>query len=141
MSMHSQILTINSAITQLMRHVRVIDEKQGIGRARLSVLAVLRFGGEQTLSHLAESEMVSRATMHHVINGLEEEGLVWRQADPQDGRRQLVRLTTEGRKKIEVAHKARISYFKQLVVGLDMEDLRKTADTLDAMRNESWRHQ
>jgi len=138
MSTKQQLLIINSAMTQLMRHVRRIDEQQGIGRARLSALAVLVFGGEHTLTQLAESEMVSRATMHHVVNGLEADELVRRQADASDGRRQLIRVTKKGKRVIDVAHRARISYLTKLASGLSEADLAATASTLDAMRNESW---
>ncbi len=138
MSTRQPILTINSTMTQLMRHIRRIDEQQGVGRARLSVLAVLRFGGDHTLSELAETEMVSRATMHHVVNGLEADELVRRRADPADGRRQLISLTKEGRRKIDTAHRARLSYLKTLTANISEEDLIVTANTLDAMRNASW---
>jgi len=139
MSTKQQIVTINSAMTQLMRHIRRIDEQQGIGRARLSALAVLKFGGECTLSELAESEMVSRATMHHVIKGLVKDGLVDRTVDSNDARRQLICLTKKGRQTIEAAHRDRISYLQQLASGLNEQEIATTANVLDAMRNASWR--
>jgi len=138
MSTKQQLLIINSAMTQLMRHIRRIDEQQGIGRARLSALAVLVFGGEHTLTQLAESEMVSRATMHHVVNGLVADKLVRRQADAEDGRRQLISVTKKGKRVIDVAHGERIAYLAELASRLSEEDLTATANTLDAMRNESW---
>ena len=138
MSTQQQILTINSAMTQLMRHIRRVDEQQGVGRARLSALAVLRFGGDATLTQLAAAEMVSRATMHHVINGLEADGMVSRKADPDDARRQLIRLTKKGENTINAAHQARIAYLTELASGLSEGDLAIAADTLDAMRNASW---
>ena len=138
MSTEQEILVINSAMTQIMRHIRRVDEQQGVGRARLSALAVLRFGGEHTLTQLAEAEMVSRATMHHVVNGLEADKLIDRKDDPEDGRRQLIRLTREGRKTIDAAHRARIAYLKKLASKLNKDQLVTTANALDTIRNESW---
>lgn len=138
MSTDQQILLLNSAMTQLMRHIRCIDDQHGIGRARLSALAVLHFGGDCTLSDLAQSEMVSRATMHHVLNGLEEDDLVVRKVDPNDRRRHLITLTSKGHKKINAAHQARLSYLKQLVAEVDAQELAVTAATLDAVRSRSW---
>ena len=80
MSRTENLVTLNSAMTQLMRSIRQVDEMQGIGRARLSALAVLHFGGPCNLSTLAEREMVTRATMHHVIAGLEQDALIRRNA-------------------------------------------------------------
>lgn len=135
MSTNASLLVLNSAMTQLMRGVRRVDEAQGIGRARLSALAVLHFGGSCTSSELAEQEMVSRATMHHVLKGLEADGLVRREPDRHDGRRQLVRLTRRGRAAIRTAHQARIAWLAQLATGMDAASLASAARVLDTLRN------
>ena len=128
------VLTINSAITQLMRRIRRIDEAQGIGRARLSALAVLHFGGPCSLTELAETEMVSRATMHHVVQGLATDRLIRRSNDPHDARRQVISLTARGRALINRAHRARLQYLAELTDGITTADLWSTARTLDRLR-------
>ncbi|MGE0621058.1 MAG: MarR family winged helix-turn-helix transcriptional regulator [Pseudomonadales bacterium] len=138
MSTSASLTTLNSAMTQLMRAIRRVDEAQGIGRARLSALAVLHFGGRCTSSELAAQEMVSRATMHHILKGLEADGLVQRRPDRDDGRRQLVCLTRQGRAAIRKAHRARISWLEQLAAGMDAADLEKAALALDTLRNRSF---
>ena len=82
----TEISRLNSAVTHLIRRIRRIDESQDIGRARLSALAVLHFGGSSTLTELAATELVTRPTMHHIVNGLENDGLVRRMPDAEDGR-------------------------------------------------------
>jgi len=139
MSTNDSLLILNSAMTQLMRGIRHVDDAQGIGRARLSALAVLHFGGSCTLSELAAQEMVSRATMHHVLNGLETDGLVRREPDRRDGRRQLVRLTRRGRAAIRKAHQARISWLEALAAGMDAEGLADAARVMDELRNRARR--
>jgi DNA-binding MarR family transcriptional regulator len=87
------------------------------------------------MSDLAALEMVSRATMHHVIKGLEKDGLVKRLDDVNDARRQIIRLTRVGVAAIERAHKARIAYLSTLAADLDSEDLALTAKVMDSLRN------
>ena len=135
MSTRNELLILNSALTQLMRQIRVVDDGQGVGRARLSALAVLHFGGECSLSELAQRELVSRATMHHVVKGLEGDRLVRRTPHPTDGRREIIALTARGRKTIQKAHQARLDYLARLAKGVDPEDLRSTVRTLDLLRN------
>jgi len=129
------LLRINSAMTQLMRHIRRIDEQQGVGRARLSALAVLHFGGPCSLTALANTEMVSRATMHHVVKGLEADGLITRQIDAQDRRRQVIVLTHQGTEVIERAHQARIDYLADLAAPLGAAELERAARTLTRLRD------
>ena len=129
------LLTLNSAITQLMRMIRLVDEAQGVGRARLSALAVLHFGGPSSLTELAEREMVSRATMHHVVAGLERDGHVSRKPDSNDARSQRIELTEEGTSVISEAHIARIEFLRSLLTGTSPEDLATTAKVLSKIRD------
>lgn len=134
-SVTDHLVAVNSALTRLSRRIRRIDADQGVGRARLSALAVLHFGGSCSVSELARAEMVSRVTMHHVVNGLENEGLVRRQADHTDRRRQSISLTREGRATIRRAHRARIDYLRTLLTDVSVEELEITARTLTRMRD------
>ncbi|MDD9945640.1 MAG: MarR family transcriptional regulator [Myxococcales bacterium] len=129
------LVLLNSALTQLMRRIRAVDERQGVGRARLAALAVLRFGGACSASELAEREMVSRVTMHHILTGLERDGLIRRSPDPNDGRRQHVLLTARGRATIDRAHRARIAYLQELAGAIEPEQLAVACEVLDALRN------
>ncbi|MDD9938901.1 MAG: MarR family transcriptional regulator [Myxococcales bacterium] len=135
MSSEADLVLLNSALTQLMRRLRDVDELQGVGRARLSALAVLRFGGACSASELAEREMVSRATMHHVLGGLEHDGLIRRNPDPEDARRHIITLTSRGRATIERAHRARITYLREVAADIAPGRLRSACEVLDRMRD------
>lgn len=134
-STDSSLVLLNSAMTQLMRRIRRVDDAQGIGRARLSVLAVLHFGGPATPSELAVQEMVSRATMHHIVKGLERDGYTWKSAHPSDARRQIIRLTPKGRAAIRKAHAARIAYLRSLAAGIEETLLAAAARAVSELRN------
>lgn len=74
------------------------------------VLSTLRRQGEPfTLpaTALAESAMLTSGAMTNRIDRLEEQGLVRRMKDLEDGRKVLVRLTDKGLKLIEGATEAR----------------------------------
>lgn len=128
-------IAINSAMTRLMRQIRRIDERQSVGRARLSALAVLHFGGDCSLTELARAEMVTRATMHHVVAGLEKDLLVSRAADPADARRQILSLTAKGSSTILDAHGARIDYLLGIDPDIPARDLEITARTMLRLRD------
>jgi DNA-binding MarR family transcriptional regulator len=129
----TQIARLNSALTHLVRRIRRVDEAQGIGRARLSALAVLHFGGPCTLTELAGAELVTRATMHHVVKGLERDGLVRRQRDSEDRRRRHIELSRKGRAVIVEAHRARLDFLEALARDVSAVDLATAVRCLEAL--------
>ena len=126
-------LLLNSKITHLIRRIRHVDESQGIGRARLSALAVLNFGGPCSLTELARAELVTPTTMHHVIKGLLNNKLVRKVPDPSDKRRQEIHLTAKGRKVILKAHAARVTFLESLLAGQPTRRIQETLTLLEAM--------
>jgi DNA-binding MarR family transcriptional regulator len=115
---------LNSAVTRLGRRIRRIDDRQEIGRARLSALSVLVFGGPCSMSDLATAEMVSPATMHHVVNGLLELNFAQRAPDERDARRFIVSATRQGRRFMEEARQARLDFYRSRLRGLSAEQKR-----------------
>src|SRR5688572_31480815 len=87
---------LHSAAIHLLRRVRRVDEATGLSAARLSALSVVVFGGPTTLGGLARAEQVTAPTMSKLVDALEREGLVTREADERDGRAVLVRPTGDG---------------------------------------------
>ncbi len=141
MSISTDLVTLNSAMTQLMRSIRRVDDAQGIGRARLSALAVLHFGGPSSLTELADREMVSRATMHHIVAGLERDGHITRRPDNKDARSRRIELTKKGTAAISEAHRARIEYLGSLLTGTQRAELNTAAKVLSRIRdcaNANW---
>ena len=88
---------LHSAAIHLLRRLRREDTKSGLSAPRLSALSVLVFGGPVTLGELANAEQVRPPTMTRLISALEAEGLVSREADPEDGRLTRIRATPKGR--------------------------------------------
>jgi DNA-binding MarR family transcriptional regulator len=99
---------LHSAAIHLLRALRRQDAASGVGPAKLSALSVLVFGGPATLGALADAEQVRPPTMSRIVAGLEQEGLVRRQADEQDGRRAHLHATAAGRRLLERARDRRV---------------------------------
>jgi DNA-binding MarR family transcriptional regulator len=66
-----------------------------------SVLGRLDREGPQCTSHLATAERVRPQSMGQTVAELEEQGLVERRSDPDDGRRTLIELTEAGRVELQ----------------------------------------
>lgn len=71
-----------------------------LSRTEAGLLRTLR-GGPQRITELAELEGLAQPTTTLLVNRLEQQGLVARQGDPQDGRVVLVNLTETGSRVLE----------------------------------------
>jgi DNA-binding MarR family transcriptional regulator len=73
--------------------------QHSISQGRFTVLMLLNRSSDQpsTPAELADEAGVTRATMTGLIDTLEKDGLVIREADADDRRTVLVRLTRQGR--------------------------------------------
>lgn len=114
---------IHSAAIHLLRRVRKVDEESGLTAARLSALSVLVFGRPMTLGELARAEQVSAPTMSRLVDALEREGLVTREANAVDRRSIVVRATPEGRRILARGRERRVGELAALVSSLDSDEL------------------
>jgi DNA-binding MarR family transcriptional regulator len=84
------------AFGRLRRRMREAASGDELTASQASVLTRLRKGEANSASALATLEGVRPQSMAATLAGLEDLGLVSRSADPADGRRQIVVLTTAG---------------------------------------------
>ena len=132
-SQNDLALRLNSSVTHLIRRIRRIDEAQGVGRARLSALAVLHFGGSRSMTELANAELVTPTTMHHIVKGLLQDKLIRKVPDKQDKRRQILNLTPKGRRVIVKAQFARVAFLNKLLDGQPRNRIAKALALLEAL--------
>jgi DNA-binding MarR family transcriptional regulator len=71
------------------------------------VLTRWRKEGASSASALASAEGVRPQSMATIVAALETQGLIRREPDRADGRRQLITLSNEGRKRAERDRRAR----------------------------------
>jgi MarR family transcriptional regulator, lower aerobic nicotinate degradation pathway regulator len=69
----------------------------GVRRKHFSVMVALDDSGPTSQAQLGRRLALDRSDLHAIVADLEREGLIDRERDPDDGRRNRVRLTAKGR--------------------------------------------
>jgi DNA-binding MarR family transcriptional regulator len=125
---------IHSAAIHLLRRVRLVDDEMGLSPPRASALSVLVFGGDRSLTELAEAEGVSLPTMSKLVAALEQEGLVRRQAHERDARAIRLRATAKARRILERGRERRVELLESLLADASPREVaavRRAADVLE----------
>ncbi|HEV7655575.1 MAG TPA: MarR family transcriptional regulator [Mycobacteriales bacterium] len=94
-------------VGRLRRRLREVADVGDLSPSQVSVLSRLEKGGGASASDLAALERVRPQSMAATLAVLDQHGLIRRDADPGDGRRQLVSLTVAGRERVEGTRAAR----------------------------------
>jgi DNA-binding MarR family transcriptional regulator len=98
---------VRAVISRLRRRILNAAEAEDITLGQASVLAHLSGRQNLTASELATAEGVRHQSMTATVASLTALGLVERRPDPDDGRRLLIALTTEGHRRVEEGRQAR----------------------------------
>jgi DNA-binding MarR family transcriptional regulator len=114
---------LHSAAIHILRSLRRTDEATGLSPARLSALSVIVFGGPLSLADLAAAEQVRPPTMSKIVGALEEEGLVKRSPDPNDGRAIRLSATATGVRVLERGRRMRVESLTARLQTLDRHEV------------------
>ena len=123
----------HSLAIHLLRRLRREDTKSGLTGPRASALSVIVFGGPITLGELATAEQVKPPTMTRLVRALEDEGLVRRESDPNDGRIARLRATAKGESLLHAGRARRVRRLATPIGELttsERETLREAAEIL-----------
>ncbi len=96
--------------------------------AAYGLLTVIRREGPIRLTDLATCIGVGKPSVSRQIAFLESIGLVYKEADPQDGRAQSIRLTEKGEEKMHLVQDARRQVFRERLGEWPLEDVQTLAD-------------
>jgi DNA-binding MarR family transcriptional regulator len=110
------------AITRSARRLRQ-EADAGLSPSLTAALATVERHGPLTPSRLAELESIQRPTATRLVARLEEDGLISRTADPDDGRVSHVEVTRDGRALLKRLRSRKNAYLAQRLRRLDDEEL------------------
>jgi DNA-binding MarR family transcriptional regulator len=88
-----------------------------------SALTSVELHGPLTPSELAEIERIKRPTATRILRGLEEEALVERTPDPNDGRSALISITGDGRERLRRLRQRKNAYLARRMRDLDPREI------------------
>lgn len=100
---------VRLVVGRLSRQLR-LNPTDGLTATRLATLATIDRLAPLRIGDLAAAEGISAATMTRVVAALEEQGLVKRRPDPDDGRACQVQLTPHGSTEVDRLRTQRTGY-------------------------------
>ncbi|MGD0788699.1 MAG: MarR family transcriptional regulator [Terracidiphilus sp.] len=124
---------LHSAAIHLLRKLRREDQSGSLNAPRLSALSVIVFGGPITLGDLAAAEQVRPPTMTRIVCALEQQGLVVRRKNAEDGRSVYLSATAAGKRLLLESRRRRIrALIRQIdaLAGAEQSLLGKAAQVL-----------
>ncbi|MFI0961878.1 MarR family winged helix-turn-helix transcriptional regulator [Streptomyces sp. NPDC021080] len=105
---------------------QALGRTQDLTPSQISALTLVSKSGAATASALAAAEGVRPQSMAATLATLDQYGLIQRNPDPGDGRRQLVTLTDAGRERVEGTRQARSEWLARAFEERCTEDERQT---------------
>ncbi|GAA1147720.1 MarR family transcriptional regulator [Kribbella jejuensis] len=97
MEAYETAVALRRASTRLALRLRAERTGDGLGSTGVAVLGQLHRRGSLTASEIAAAERVQPQSLTRVLASLEEQGLISRQQDVADRRRNTIELTAAGR--------------------------------------------
>src|ERR1700752_2908371 len=101
--------------SRLRRRLRELEIGDDLTPSQTAVLTRLWKEGALSASELAGAEGVRPQSMATIVAALEQRGLVERTPDPEDGRRQVVSLTGQGRRRAESDRQVRQEWLARAI--------------------------
>jgi DNA-binding MarR family transcriptional regulator len=94
-----------------------------LSASNASALSAVEMHGPLTPSELADFERIKRPTATRILRGLEDEGLVARTPDPNDGRSALISITGDGRERLRRLRQRKNAYLARRMRDLDPAEI------------------
>jgi DNA-binding MarR family transcriptional regulator len=101
--------------------------------AAYGLLSIIRKDGPIRLTELASCIGVGKPSVSRQIAFLESIGMVYKEADPQDGRAQSIRLTPKGEEKMHQVQDARRQVFRERLGEWPLEEIQTLADYIERL--------
>ena len=118
--------------TRLARILRR-EADTGLSPSQLSALATVEIHGPMTLGALAEHENVAPPSITKVVNLLETQGLVSREAAANDRRVAMVSITRAGHRLLDESRRRKNQWLAERLSQLDPDQRARLADAMDVI--------
>ncbi|MFF1923259.1 MarR family winged helix-turn-helix transcriptional regulator [Streptomyces sp. NPDC058221] len=116
-------------VGRLLRRLRSSSSESLLTPTQRSVLARIDDGGPATTAALARAEFVRPQSMRLTLGALEEQGLVERSPDPDDGRKSVMSITDSGRTTLAQVRAAKRNWLAEAIAAeLDGAERRTVAE-------------
>jgi DNA-binding MarR family transcriptional regulator len=126
-------VSLAEALGRIVRSLRQEAPDSEVGPGGLSVLVQLRARGPQRIGALAEAVAVTAPSMTRIVDALDAEGLVLRQADPADGRASVVAMTEAGLALLRTGEEAKLTALRHRLAALSADDRARLTAALPAL--------
>lgn len=117
---------VRVVFSRLRRRLRELAGDEDLTPSQSAVLSRLDKQGAATASDLAAGERVRPQSMAATVAALDRLGFVERRPDPEDGRRQLLSLSAEGRERLQGDRQARQEWLARTLQERCTEEQRRT---------------
>ncbi len=137
-----QVAAVADRLIGVMRLLRATSsraEVAGLSNARYELLHALVHGGPMRMGAVARDVGISPRTVTPMVDALEAEGLLRRDADPTDRRAYLLTLTKAGQALMRRAHFERIAAASGIFASLSAAERTALAALLDKVLAEGSR--
>ena len=124
MNREQQIQTIIEDISRLQRAVSPsVWQKSGLSRAQVGMLYMLYYHHDTSLKRVAEHLSISKSAVSQLLEPLLDKGLASRQADAQDRRTAVIKLTPKGLKTLKAFNQQKMLGIRSALDSLTAKEL------------------
>lgn len=109
--------------------------KAGMTTPQYATLSILEEESGLSNAELARRCFLTPQTMHKIVTGLEEKGLVKRESDPSHGRKINTLLSSSGKKLLKQAHQIVRQIESDMTNDLTEENINMTIKNLESCLN------
>ncbi len=113
---------VRGTLAVLYRRIKQTKQIGDLTMPESSALSRLQHGGPATAATLAKLEQISPQSIGVTVASLEARGLIERRADPADGRRVILSLTSAGDATVQARRSARDQQFTRALGALTAEE-------------------